>query len=210
MAPDRSLHEHIYLTLKSLLLSREFKSGQRIDIADLADRFRASVTPVRDCLCRLVGENVVEMLPTGGFRLSMPTADALRDLYHWNAQHLLAALHANPLGGVCPLLASAQLRMKDSREEPGALVATLFQALADASANREFSQKVEAANARLFHVRRIEPTFVRDCHLEARRLANPAAANVQKAVRRRILAYHRRRILLARQIAERLSLGAAD
>lgn len=210
MAPDRHLHEHIYLSLKTLLLSRRYRSGQRIDIAELADRFRASVTPVRDGLCRLVGEEVVEMLPGGGFRLWLPTSDILSDLYSWNGQHLLAALHATPFIRIGALLETAWRHRNATGNDPDMQVASLFQALADASSNREFSRKVAAANARLAHIRRMECALVPGIAAEARRLASPGASDVQKAVRRRILAYHRRRILLASQIADRLALDASS
>lgn len=210
MAPDRHLHEHIYLSLKTLLTSRHYRSGQRIDIAELADRFRSSVTPVRDGLCRLVGEEVVEMLPGGGFRLWLPTAGCIRDLYLWNGQHLLAALHATPFIRIGALLETAWRHMNAAENDPDIQVAGLFQALADASANREFGRRVAAANARLAHIRRMEYALVPDIAAEARRLASPGASDVQKAVRRRILAYHRRRILLAPQIADRLTLGASS
>ena len=55
MAPDRHLHENIYVSLKSLLLSHRYRPGEPIDLKALADQFGASVTPVRDGLCRLVG-----------------------------------------------------------------------------------------------------------------------------------------------------------
>ncbi|MFD0849719.1 GntR family transcriptional regulator [Sphingosinicella xenopeptidilytica] len=208
MAPERHLHERIYLSLKSILLSHDYRSGQRIDIAGLAERFQASVTPVRDGLCRLVGEEVVEMLPSGGFRLWLPTVDSLRDIYFWNGQHLLAALHATSFSAIQTVLVGVWRYAGEPLATPEIAVPRLFQRLADASANREFSRQVAATNARLYHVRRREPALINDFHAEAKRLAIPDHTGVQKAVRRRILAYHRRRILLAPQIAERLALEA--
>lgn len=208
MAPDRRVHELIYLSLKSTLLAQHYRSGQRIDVADLAEKFRASVTPVRDGLCRLVGEDLVEMLPSGGFRLWLPTVESLRDLYFWNGQHLLAALHATPFTAIKTVLVGVWRDANEPAVAPEIEVSRLFQKLADASANREFSRRVAAASARLHHVRRIEPALIPDIRVEAKRLANPGTADVQKTVRRKILAYHRRRILLAPQIAERLALEA--
>lgn len=209
MAPDRHLHENIYLSLKSLLLSHRYRPGQPIDVKALADQFGASVTPVRDGLCRLVGEELVEMRAGGGFQLWLPSTDSLRDLYFWNGQHLLAALHATPLASIKTLLFSVQRSRIETAADPDLQVAGLFQKIADASANREFSLKAAAANARLYHVRQAERVLMPDASAEAGRLMRPGGANVQKAVRRKILLYHRRRILLAPQIVEKLKLHAA-
>lgn len=208
MAPDRHLHENIYATLKSLLLSHRYRPGQPIDVKALADQFGASVTPVRDGLCRLVGEELVEMRSRGGFQLWLPSTDSLRDLYFWNGQHLLAALHATPLARIKTLLLSVRRSRIETAADPDLQVAGFFQKIADASANREFSRKAAAANGRLYHVRQAEGALIPDTYAEAGRIMSPSGADVQKTVRRKILAYHRRRILLAPQIAERLALEA--
>lgn len=208
MAPDRHLHENIYVSLKSLLLSHRYRPGEPIDLKALADQFGASVTPVRDGLCRLVGEEIVEMRPSGGFQLWLPSADSLRDLYFWNGQHLLAALHATPLASIKTLLVSVQRSRVGTATDPDLGVAGFFQKIADASANREFSRQTAAANARLYHVRQAESLLIPDAGAEAERILRPGGANVQKAVRRKILLYHRRRILLAPQIVEKLKLHA--
>ncbi len=204
MAPDRHLHEQVYVSLKSLLRGHRYRPGQPIDVKALADQFGASVTPVRDGLCRLVGEEIVEMRPRGGFQLWLPSADSLRDLYFWNGQHLLAALHATPLASIKTLLISIQRSRIEPAIDPVLQVAGFFQKIADASANREFSRKAAAANARLYHVRQAENLLIPDASAEAGRIMSPGGADVQKDLRRKILLYHRRRILLAPQIVEKL------
>lgn len=208
MAPDRHLHENIYVSLKSLLLSQRYRPGDPIDVKALADQFGASVTPVRDGLCRLVGEELVEMRPSGGFQLWLPSADSLRDIYFWNGQHLLAALHATPPASIRALLLSVHRSRIEAAADADLQVAGFFQKIADAAANREFSRKAAAANARLYHVRQAENLLIPDASAEAERIMRPSGANVQKAVRRKILLYHRRRILLAPQIVEKLKLHA--
>ncbi|WBX83744.1 GntR family transcriptional regulator [Sphingosinicella microcystinivorans] len=208
MAPDRHLHENIYVSLKSLLLSHRYRPGQPIDVKALADQFRASVTPVRDGLCRLVGEEIVEMRPSGGFQLWLPSADSLRDLYFWNGQHLLAALHATPPSSIRALLLSVQRSRIEAAADADLQVAGFFQKIADAAANREFSRKADAANTRLYHVRQAESLLIPDASAEAGRIMRPGGADVQKALRRKIHLYHRRRILLAPQIVKKLKLHA--
>lgn len=208
MAPDRHLHEMIYASLKSVLVSQRYRPGEPIDVKGLAEQFGASVTPVRDGLCRLVGEDLVETRARGGFQLCLPSVDSLRDLYFWNGQHLLAALHATPPASVKTLLLSVQKSRLEAILDPDIRVAGFFQKIADATANREFSRRVSASNARLYHVRKAEAVLIPDASAEAARIMSLGGADVQKAVRRKILLYHRRRILLAPQIVEKLMLYA--
>jgi DNA-binding GntR family transcriptional regulator len=66
-AMDPPLQERVYLGLKNDYLAGHFVPGKRIDIQDLATRYRSSKTPVREAAFILVGR---------GFSRTMRTADS--------------------------------------------------------------------------------------------------------------------------------------
>lgn len=202
MAPDPITLERIYGALKDEYLSGAYYQGARLDLQATADRYRASVTPVREAIYRLIGERLFEAHPEGGFRIVLPDPTRLLHLYAWNQQHLLAALHVT---GEAPL---ARVIEPLRRMIPGAdplghvrSIAAVFRALGEATGNFEFAAQVEAANERLFYPRLAEATIFTDLARELRGLTNSGSLDVQKNLRRRIIAYHRRRIEHISQIA---------
>ena len=58
------LSVEIYDELRVLLVSGEFKPGERLKLPELAAQTGTSVTPVREALLRLVSENALEMPAT--------------------------------------------------------------------------------------------------------------------------------------------------
>ena len=88
------------------------------------------MTPVRDGFSRLVGEEIVEMRPRGGFHLWLPSADSLRYIYFWNGQQLLAALLATPPDSIRALLLSVQRSRMEARVDADLQVAGFFQRIA--------------------------------------------------------------------------------
>ena len=75
------LSVEIYVELKTLLISGEFKPGERLKLPDLAAQTGTSVTPVREALLRLVSENALEMPSTRAFavpKLSMERFQQIR------------------------------------------------------------------------------------------------------------------------------------
>ncbi len=206
MAPDPVTLERIYRALKDEYLSGAYQARTRIDLQPLADRHRASVTPVREAIYRLIGERLFEAHPEGGFRIALPDPARLTHLYAWNLQHLLAALHVT--GDAALRQALETLRHLVPGTDRLALVhavGTVFRVIGEATGNPEFAGQVEAANERLFYPRLAEAMIFRDLAREFGALSDAGATNVQKILRRRIIAYHRRRIEHAAQIARLIS-----
>jgi len=198
---DLTTQDRIYRAMKAALLAGGYGAGARLDLAGLAKHHRASQTPVREVLGRLVGEGLVEHREEGGFRFCLIDAERLRDLYFWNAQHLLAALHVTRE----PILVRAleplrTLSVGTDVVGQVALTARIFQAIGDATGNREFSTQICNANERLQGIRLAEAEVFTDTGIEAARILALGRFDVQKSVRRKILAYHRRRIEKAPQI----------
>lgn len=202
MAPDPVTLERVYRTLKQEYLSGTYHQGTRIDLQLLAERHRASVTPVREAIYRLMGERLFEAHPDGGFRIVLPDPTRLTHLYAWNLQHLLAALHVTGEAALRQALETLQhLVPGNDRVAQIRAIGTLFRVIGEATGNLEFADQIEAANDRLFYPRLAETVIFRDLPREFRALSNPSMTDVQKSTRRRIISYHRRRIEHVSQIA---------
>jgi Bacterial regulatory proteins, gntR family len=59
----------IYLAIRQAILTCEFQPGQELREQALAERYRASRSPVRDSLLRLEKEELVTVLPRQGYRV---------------------------------------------------------------------------------------------------------------------------------------------
>lgn len=149
MSPAHVL-EPTYKRLKSALLSGVWEQHEKLEAQRLADDFGVSMTPVRDCLNRLVGEGLVEFKPGEGYRVPQTTEKALRDMLDLNVlliSHALQADTPQPL----PKPGKPNLATYPERTE------TVFLELAQWSGNSALSGTVSALNDRLARVRRIEP-----------------------------------------------------
>ncbi len=202
MAPDPITLERIYRALKEEYLSGGYRTGMRIELQSLADRHRASVTPVREAIYRLIGERLFEAHPDGGFRIALPDPTRLTHLYAWNLQHLLAALHITREASLRQALETLQhLVPGPDRIAHTRAIGMLFRVIAEATGNFEFVDQVEAANERLFYPRLAEGMIFRDVPRELHALSGVDQIDVQRSIRRRIISYHRRRIEHVPQIA---------
>jgi GntR family transcriptional regulator of vanillate catabolism len=76
-SPSQS--DRVLLTLRRLLLTGGFRSGERLTELDLVSRLEASRTPVRHALTRLAHEGLLEALPKGGFRVCAFSLDEVWD-----------------------------------------------------------------------------------------------------------------------------------
>ena len=63
--------EEIYQTLRSEILSLRFKPGEELNLQLLSTQLQVSRSPVRDALMRLSGDNLVDIFPQKGTRVSL-------------------------------------------------------------------------------------------------------------------------------------------
>lgn len=61
-----NLRDQIYEILHDMILGREILPGEKILEEDLATKMGVSRTPIRECLCRLENEGIVEIIPRRG------------------------------------------------------------------------------------------------------------------------------------------------
>lgn len=195
MAPDPLTQERLYRSLKSEFLAGKFVAGARVEIAAIADRHRASVTPVREAIHRLIGEDLLESRPDGGFQLVIPDPEQLTHLYRWNGQMLLTALHLASRLALREVVARFNGRVRTA--EPNNIASwtnNFFHAIGQASENLECAGHLSRLGERLHYARLVEPRALPDIVRELDILVRNGSIDVKMILRRRIVAYHRRRI----------------
>jgi len=78
--PVRSLTSAVFAQLRAEILSCRLKPGEKLLIAGLAQRFRVSLSAVREALSRLAAEDLVQAEDQRGFRVSPVSIGRLRDI----------------------------------------------------------------------------------------------------------------------------------
>ncbi len=140
--------EQLYREVKAELTSRTHLPGQRIDVADLCERYAVSPTPMRNVLNRLVGESIVETHSHDGFYIPRITESSLRDMLAWS-EHLL----------VLAIDAASDTTPRTSLPEPNDDVVveteTIFREMARLNPNGEIDLAVASLNDRLRSLRRL-------------------------------------------------------
>ncbi|HEX8443471.1 MAG TPA: GntR family transcriptional regulator [Allosphingosinicella sp.] len=188
--------DRVYLALKEQVASGRFVPGDHLEPASLGEELNASITPVRDALHRLVGERIIEAPRNDGFRVPAPLEAEVRDLYGWNCQLLELALRS---GG-----ARAAAAPGGAEEFSGGDAADLFRRISRMAANGEHQAAIENLNDRLAPLRTAEGRLFDDIEEELSGMAGTLAARDLAGLRRKVVAYHRRR---QRSVPELLALA---
>jgi DNA-binding GntR family transcriptional regulator len=185
-----SLGERVYEGVKAYVMSVA-RPGQRLDMAALAQRQRASLTPVRAALNRLTGEDLVEAHLNLGFRTPPLSLSGLRDLYDLNRQLLVQASTVaktrTGTDGIGTFVSSPERGVVRD-------VASLFQVIGRRSGNAEIERIVKRLNDRLHRVRMCELAVLGDGVQELGEMMAHQDDERGAGLRRAIQAYHRRRV----------------
>ena len=75
-----SLREDILRAIKTAILTAELEDGELYTMIELAERFGASRTPVREALLELEKRGLVEIIRSVGFRVTAPTLQDLHEM----------------------------------------------------------------------------------------------------------------------------------
>ncbi len=188
--------ERVYDAIKLRIRNRAFRPGERLDPAPLASELMSSVTPVRDALNRLTGEQLVETRTSDGFRLPPVDEPWLKDLYDWNLEVLMLAIRAWP-GRIEP-------PVRPREADPALLVASHFHAIGERSANAEHCHQIENLNDRLHAVRLCEGAVLDDATSELAAIGAAIHDDRRAGLRRLVVGYHRRRRRAAAEIVRAL------
>lgn len=193
---DPPLHERVYAGLKADYLAGAFIPGKRIDLQDLADRHRSSKTPVREAAFILVGEGLFRHHADGGFVVPILSRIDLIEMHEWHLQLVsAAALVLNESVIEAILQEFPSIDGAPSANKVAILTGEFFISLAKATGNGFASVEVRRINDRLHYYRIAETVDAKMACRELEMLTNSSVLNVRKAMRRRLAAYHQRRIV---------------
>jgi DNA-binding GntR family transcriptional regulator len=150
------VRERVYKAIKNDILSRTYRVGERLSPNDLAQKHRASKTPIKEALRTLEHEGLVEAIPRVGYFVSHMTLQDVQDLFQLRlilegasaelaAQHItegeLRELEAIPCCWVAGDLDSYHQYLKDNR--------TFHTRVAQATRNQELAELVVSVLERM-------------------------------------------------------------
>jgi len=79
--PNLSRAEYVYQQLRQGIRSGEFRPGDRLREAELANRLNVSRTPIREAIRRLASDGLVEVAPSRGVMFIQLDKQQVRELY---------------------------------------------------------------------------------------------------------------------------------
>lgn len=184
MSPAHVL-EPTYRTLKQNLIEGVWPPGRRLEAGRLAEDLFVSVTPVRDCLNRLVGERLVDFQPGDGYRVARLTEGLLRDLLALAATLLDFAIRTGPPP-------SNEIAAEPHEADYAASLARLCNAIAAQSGNAALCEAMRALNDRLHAARRTEIRLFPGAEAQIKTLARQSRDG-SPLLRRSLARYHAER-----------------
>lgn len=186
--------DRVYAAIKQRLREGRLRPGEKLEPSLLSEELNASATPVRDALHRLTGERLVEAPRHEGFRAPLLTESMLRHLYAWHLDILLLALgrrRAEFTDGGTGL------------DRPqGEQLNLVFASLASASGNPEHGAALKNLTERLGPYRCFEERILDALDRETEEILRAIAARDQRALRKGLVQYHRRRQRIVPELLE--------
>ena len=80
-----TLTEHVYQAMKADIVTGVLSGGTSVTEKDLAIRYKASRTPVREAALRLQHEDLLRIVPNCGYFISALTVQEVNDMYEFRA-----------------------------------------------------------------------------------------------------------------------------
>lgn len=184
--------EDLYAHARKVLADGGYRPGDRIGVKDLATHLSTSATPAREILSRLVGQGLVQEHRAEGYYLRSLDERQVSMLYRLHALCVDEALRNGDAHTVEPIAAVP---------DPW----TMFDAVVEATGEIVLGDVRRFLHARLALLLRCEAMVFDDLASEADELALRLDDPDRATRRRAALAFHRRRIAKARQLAFLLS-----
>ena len=192
MSPAHVL-EPTYDALRRRLLGGAWPSGHRLEAARLAAEFGVSITPVRDSLNRLTGEQLVQSSPGDGFQVPRVDETELCAMLDWHHALIRLAL-------TWPGAGERAILLPKGHNGIATRTALLFVAAAGVAENSELEQAVGSATAKLNRYRLRENEVLTDVTKELDSIEALIRADDRAELLKAVVEYHRRR----RDVAARL------
>jgi len=76
-----SLHEQVIDKLRQMIVTGELPAGEKIRVNDLAEELEVSLTPLREALKVLAGEQLVELTPNRGARVAPLVLEEIKQVF---------------------------------------------------------------------------------------------------------------------------------
>ena len=159
--PEATLHDHLVLQLRNLLLEDEFAAGSRIPEAELCERFGVSRTPLREALKVMAAEGLVTLRPNRGAVVSPIDPSQIGPIIELKGalEGLIGTLAAQRIdAATMAKLEAHHLALGDalSRRDHGAytrLNYAFHQLMAQASGNPLLAQSYESLQQKIWRFR---------------------------------------------------------
>lgn len=81
----RILTEHVYESIRSMILDGELQPGEKIDKKSLAESLGVSLTPINEVMSRLAGEKYIEQINRRGYFVKTYSQTDLMEMYEVRA-----------------------------------------------------------------------------------------------------------------------------
>ena len=75
-----NLREQVYDIIKNMIVHREIAPGEKINEEQIAKQTGVSRTPIREALCRLDNEKIIEMIPRKGAFVIRQSEETVREV----------------------------------------------------------------------------------------------------------------------------------
>lgn len=98
------LAKQVYDVLRKRIISREYMSGDKLDIQTLADNFGVSRSPVKDAINNLVHDGLIEVIPRQGTYVTeleistfLEVLDARLMIEKWAGEQIISSVSSKEL-----------------------------------------------------------------------------------------------------------------
>lgn len=189
--------EASYRAIKRRLVDGYWPWGWRLEPEEIAKMEEISITPARDILHRLVGEDMVTYVPRQGFYVPRIYEAELRDLFELHQNLILTAIESSKDSSAI----SADEVYPDR-------VSKIFLQLGRRSGNGALIADISKHNGHLHQFRRCDSQLFDDVDSELEDILVAANEDPKGArLRRLIIRYHKRRIAKAAEYIRLMTSG---
>jgi len=207
----------VYEILKQKIIHSVYEPGERLNIETLAESLEVSATPVRECLNRLVAEDLLELVPRVGFFTKPILEGSVRELYELNFALLNWAIDLadNDLSvrnnavnePARPYLQVLSTTARQSPEMLASLSSKMFLNLALLSGNQELIARIGNINDRLYYIRKVEAGCAKRPDQYILVLCKAIAHQDYRATRTALVEYHNECLLVLRNVVKTLRMS---
>lgn len=106
LEPPQSISDQIYEHLKQKILCGDIEPGERLMQIQVAETLKISRTPVREAICRLEQDGLVERLPQGGVIVSPVDRRTIKEVFG-----IRGVLEAYAVGLACDRIMPEEISM---------------------------------------------------------------------------------------------------